>query len=275
MPRPRAFTLIELLVVISIIALLIALLLPSLGQAKEVAQDARCMNNMRQFGMALNIFAEENQQHLPGVYTWGEREVWKRDWLSGQHQGGAGFYNVWLNGPQEGTLFPYMNKDRAAYRCPSQPEGVLGSLNGSNGHYDYTMIGLFSGAFRDSIPLTSMYGQGIADVRGSRTTGGRGGAGTPAAAPVVVPYTPFFIEEAPERNLNGTALAGSFAVSDRVSTVHLGNGNYTAVDASVHKMEGRTVGGVANLFHTKAPRSGQWVDWNRDGVGGFAAWNSY
>jgi len=268
----HGFTLIELLVVISIIALLVGLLLPALGKAKETAMDAKCMSNMRQFGLALNIFAEDHDGHLPGVYTWGERETWKQDWLSGPF--GSNFTQVWEKGPDNGTLFEYQNQDRSVYRCPSQPDAPLnrGDL-GSNGHYDYTMIGLFSGAFRENIPLTSMYGEGLATGARRTPRGGRRGGGSVSHAPEVVPYTPFFIEEDPAHNLNSGALAGSFAVSDQVSVVHTGNGNYTAVDGSVHKMAGRTIGGVARLFNTQAP-SGKWIDWDRDGVGGFGAWNT-
>jgi prepilin-type N-terminal cleavage/methylation domain-containing protein/prepilin-type processing-associated H-X9-DG protein len=63
--RP-AFTLIELLVVISIIALLIGILLPALGAARNTARSAVCQSNVRQFGIGVATFAADNKQWLPG-----------------------------------------------------------------------------------------------------------------------------------------------------------------------------------------------------------------
>ena len=60
-----AFTLIELLVVVSIIALLISILLPSLKRAREQTKSTLCLSNMRQIGLALQTYAMENREYIP------------------------------------------------------------------------------------------------------------------------------------------------------------------------------------------------------------------
>jgi prepilin-type N-terminal cleavage/methylation domain-containing protein/prepilin-type processing-associated H-X9-DG protein len=60
-----AFTLIELLVVIGIIGVLASLLMPVFSRAKGKANDVKCISNLRQIGIALSIYADENQGRLP------------------------------------------------------------------------------------------------------------------------------------------------------------------------------------------------------------------
>lgn len=59
------FTLIELLVVIAIIGVLASLLLPTFGRAKETARGAACMSNLRQIGIALQLYVQDHRNRLP------------------------------------------------------------------------------------------------------------------------------------------------------------------------------------------------------------------
>src|SRR5437773_6015459 len=140
--RARAgFNLLELIVVIAIVAVLAALLLPALVKAREQGRTSVCKNNMRQIGLAMVLYADDNGDFLP--WPGDVDRNWQPDWVFGAQP------NLSPNNPElwkgisfgfhaeSGSIFSYVtglprmlpHRDSYAgkfriYRCPST--GPLG-----------------------------------------------------------------------------------------------------------------------------------------------------
>lgn len=108
--RLKAFTLIELLVVIAIIAILAALLLPVLSQAKARAQLASCINNTKQLQLAWGLYADENNGWMMINMYGGNR------WVQGNMRTGTEATNTTFI--QTSSLFSYAQAI-GSYRCPA------------------------------------------------------------------------------------------------------------------------------------------------------------
>ncbi len=119
----RAFTLIELLVVIAIIALLAALLLPALQRVRRQARTMMCQSHLRQWGMALAAYTEDNQGRFPATMS-GMDALWLLR--------GAFISNKDPNGPDD-SLHGFRTKDIVCCPMATHPSGRGPSGGGGGG----------------------------------------------------------------------------------------------------------------------------------------------
>jgi len=118
--KRRGFTLIELLVVVAIIALLIAILLPSLGKARELSNRSVCAANLRGIAQSMVVYAESNDQYFPVQAANGNVTIAG----GGPNSSINGMWLlVWTTAPGSGQVAP------KSFICKSDPANVSPALN--------------------------------------------------------------------------------------------------------------------------------------------------
>jgi prepilin-type N-terminal cleavage/methylation domain-containing protein/prepilin-type processing-associated H-X9-DG protein len=102
MKARSGFTLIELLVVIAVIALLMAILMPALSRARDQGRTIACRANLKQYGIALRMYLDDNNYYFPDVWKWLKSK--SHNWV---HKGEQ----------PDGVFWPYL-KDLDVHMCP-------------------------------------------------------------------------------------------------------------------------------------------------------------
>lgn len=152
----RGFTLIELLVVIAIIAILAALLIPTLSSAKAKAQKVSCLNNLKQLGLAWTLYHGDNDGRLPICND----KIATNAWVRGSAKAtplestlDAGVMDATnANCIACGTLFSYTGTARI-YRCPLDGRSVNGIPFVRNYSMNCWMNGANPGSFLTGLTL--------------------------------------------------------------------------------------------------------------------------
>lgn len=203
--RDRGFTLIELLVVIAIISLLIGILLPSLGKAREKARAVVCLSNLKQISVAFFTY-EKEYGVIPGTYYQGPQNL---DWagrVNAAYQANPQRYRHPL---ETSVLFPYLRsiERNRILECPT-------GRREANTFFDYTAIIRFAGA-RSDLTWTLMYPRRPGDANSMERF-------------VAIP----FLVEEDARWWNRDYDDGSFAFNDQFSERHDRACNLAYLDGS-------------------------------------------
>jgi prepilin-type processing-associated H-X9-DG protein/prepilin-type N-terminal cleavage/methylation domain-containing protein len=225
-PAKAAFTLVELLVVIGVIAILASLALPPLARARSRGQSTYCLNNLRQFGMVLHLYAGDHEDALP--YNMG-RQGTRQTIDSGEFLNWVNNVMSWELDPDNtntmllttGGLGPYFSGATSVHRCPS--DNSLSTAQRQAGWTERTR----------SISMNAMLGNAGEFLAGAVNTNNPGYRQFFRMSDVPMPAQIFaFVEEHPD-SINDGYFINRFYSSrwnDLPASYHNGGANFTFAD---------------------------------------------
>ncbi len=140
----RAFTLVELLAVLTVLAVLLSLLLPVLGQAKGAAKSAVCLNSLAQLGRAMTLYGNETDERYPPAFLY--RGMAFQDGLELPVTPTQGYLH-WSN-----LLVNNGLASSASFRCPAFERGGLAPANTTPDNLDAGQANETAGLVDDQVP---------------------------------------------------------------------------------------------------------------------------